>query len=236
MISKHHGAVFVHIPKCGGQSVEQMFLEDLGLDWDNRAPLVLRPNTDPAKGPPRLAHLLARDYVRLGYLTAEDFAAFHKFTIVRDPYKRALSVFNYLSLSAPRSKPLQAVLGTRITKRLLGADPMGLDEVMLDWLPAQFAAGDGDGHTSMFWFIRPQVDYAFDADGAFLVDEVIKLEELNDKVEGLRSRYGLTPPLRHVNKSTATAKTQDFQPQHLDMIERLYAADFEAFGYAKRAR
>ena len=31
MISHEHKTVFIHIPKCGGQSVETCFLDDLGL-------------------------------------------------------------------------------------------------------------------------------------------------------------------------------------------------------------
>ena len=44
MISHNHEYVFVHIPKCGGQSIEHVFLNDLGLEWHNRSPLLLRPN------------------------------------------------------------------------------------------------------------------------------------------------------------------------------------------------
>jgi len=43
MISHKHKTVFVHIPKVAGQSVEQMYLADLGLNWSERAVLLLRP-------------------------------------------------------------------------------------------------------------------------------------------------------------------------------------------------
>ena len=54
VISHEHRCVFVHIPKCAGQSIETVFLEDLGLDWSNRSILLLRPNECPDIGPPRL--------------------------------------------------------------------------------------------------------------------------------------------------------------------------------------
>ena len=63
MISHRHRCVFVHIPKVAGQSIEHVFLGWNGLNWKGRAPLLLRPNEDPRKGPPRLAHLRAQDYV-----------------------------------------------------------------------------------------------------------------------------------------------------------------------------
>ena len=46
MISHKHKTIFVHIPKTGGQSVESVFIEDEGLTWDTRAPLLLRRNDD----------------------------------------------------------------------------------------------------------------------------------------------------------------------------------------------
>ena len=33
MISFPHKTIFIHIPKCAGQSVEETFLNDIGLDW-----------------------------------------------------------------------------------------------------------------------------------------------------------------------------------------------------------
>ena len=68
MISHKHKTVFVHIPKVAGQSVEQMYLADLGLNWSERAVLLLRPKLNTEKGPERLAHLTAAQYTQFGYL------------------------------------------------------------------------------------------------------------------------------------------------------------------------
>lgn len=101
MISHHHKCVFVHIPKCGGQSVETAFLHDIGLDWRRRAPLLLRFNDNPDLGPPRLAHLLARDYVAMGYLPRDMFDSYFKFAVVRNPYRRIVSTYQYLDPKKP---------------------------------------------------------------------------------------------------------------------------------------
>ena len=37
MISLAHQCVFVHIPKCAGQSVETAFLNETSLAWKQRA-------------------------------------------------------------------------------------------------------------------------------------------------------------------------------------------------------
>jgi hypothetical protein len=44
-----------------GRASSKPFLADLGLNWEMKAPLLLRPNDDPQIRPLRLAHLLARD-------------------------------------------------------------------------------------------------------------------------------------------------------------------------------
>jgi hypothetical protein len=46
MISYKRKCVFVHIPKCAGQSIESVFDNDAGLTWENRAPFLLRPNAN----------------------------------------------------------------------------------------------------------------------------------------------------------------------------------------------
>lgn len=97
MLSRPFRTVFVHIPKTAGQSVELVFLEAHGLTWENRGELLLRRNDDPAAGPPRLAHLLAREYVELGYLTQREYDVFLSFAIVRNPIDRIVSAYNFRS-------------------------------------------------------------------------------------------------------------------------------------------
>ncbi|MEX5730248.1 hypothetical protein Ga0609869_003601 [Rhodovulum iodosum] len=103
MISRKHKTIFVHIPKAAGQSVEHVFLQECGLDWDSRAPLLLRRNDDRSQGPTRLAHLYAREYVACGHVTQAEFDSYFKFAIVRNPYDRLLSEYRYRN---PRRTPL----------------------------------------------------------------------------------------------------------------------------------
>ena len=59
MISIKHKTIFIHIPKCAGQSIEYLFLKDLGINWDQRINLLLRSKKFNERGPERLAHLYA---------------------------------------------------------------------------------------------------------------------------------------------------------------------------------
>lgn len=97
MISLAHRTVFVHVPKCGGQSVELAFLRDLGLTWKTRRLLMLATRPQGWGGTnPRLAHLKATEYVRFDYLTSEMWSEFFTFAIVRNPFARVASAYHYL--------------------------------------------------------------------------------------------------------------------------------------------
>lgn len=174
MISNQHRCVFVHIPKCAGQSVETAFLEDLGLTWETRAVLLLRPNESPRIGPPRLAHLIARDYMRHHYLSQDLFDSYVTFTVVRNPWARTVSLYRHLDAN----ESFADFVDTRLSRVL--------------------AAGEADED---FWFFRPQTDYVTDAGGNIIVDRILAFENLGDEFKRLSAEIGLRTPLRHVNKS-----------------------------------
>jgi hypothetical protein len=247
MISHEHRCVFVHIPKCAGQSVEAAFLEDLGLTWETRAVLLLRQNDRPTIGPLRLAHLIARDYTRHHYLSHDLFTCYTTFAVVRNPWARAVSIYRYLDANESFSDFIE----NRLTQSL--------------------AAGEMDTN---FWFFRPQIDYVTDAHGKIIVDRILNFENLGDEFERLSAEIGLKTKLRHVNKSKpgtirrdttaapisryqtlltearrtlATARRRigafnkrttgkswrDFYNEHThSKVAALYADDIERFGYS----
>lgn len=97
VISHRYKCVFVHVPKAGGQSIENVFVDLHGLTWETRAPLLLRPCSDRRFGPRFLAHLTAREYVSCGHLSQSDFDEYFTFAAVRNPWDRVLSTFRYLN-------------------------------------------------------------------------------------------------------------------------------------------
>jgi hypothetical protein len=233
MISEKFECVFVHVPKVAGQSVERVFLELHGLTWDERASLLLRPNAEPALGPPRLAHLTAEEYVACGHLTAEEWGRFFTFSFVRNPWARAVSFYKYIGLH--RHLPF-ATFARRLA-----------DEYWHD----------------RYWFVRPQADFVLGTSGRPQVDFIGRLETIDRDFKTVCRRLGLAPrALPHSNHSStgpfashywtgvhnlipfvAGALRQmrftherytDYYPDAatVDRIGRLYAADVEHFGYA----
>lgn len=228
MISHDHKTVFVHVPKCAGQSVETAFLADVGLTWETRAPLLLRPNDRRELGPPRLAHLIAADYTRCHYLSKELFDSYYRFAIIRDPWSRAVSLYRHLDLNMPFRVFVE------------------------DWLTQQFQRRDWEGN---FWFVRPQADFVM-SEGRLLVDDLVRFEKLSEEFGAAARKSHLRSPLPHANrtidreyrkprsltKRLKAATQKDRRDRHgrwqefydgalAETVGKIYAADVDAFGY-----
>lgn len=205
MISHHHRILFVHIPKCGGQSIEHAFLNALNLTWDNRAPLLLRPRQEGERAPPRLAHLLLQDYVNNCYLSPELYEAYFKFAVVRNPYARLVSFYHYLGID--KHKGLNAFVQEDLASVLNPSHP---------------------NH----WFLRPQVDYLQGPKGMAGLDAIYALEKISEAWPQITEKAGLGDmALPHVNQSRsrgADAK-ETLSPSSKSVIRSVYKADFEAF-------
>lgn len=215
MISHQHKTIFVHIPKCGGTSIDTAFLTDLNLDWSTREALLLRPNNNHLLGPPRLAHLLISEYLKFNYIDEVQFARYYKFALVRSPFSRVISIYNYLNQS------------------------FDLNHFVEKWLRKQFDlveeySKDGHHYEGKYHFVRPQVDFLCDSNGEFLVDDVFRLEEINEHYMEIRAKSGLKSDLPHVNVSkNRRAGIKDLSANNIKTILKLYEKDFVALGYDK---
>ncbi len=205
MISHQHKTIFVHVPKTAGQSIEQVFVDDLGLTWDDREVLNLRFNADRAIGPQRLAHLYADEYVRCGHIERDLWNSYFKFAVVRNPYDRILSEFRY--------------------RRFRKTGP-------LFWF---LRKQHQDEYLDIARHVVPQSRYLFDDNGTCLVDEIIKFEELQDKMPEVFQRiFGGARTLPRRNESTKGHRRitrQQLGAWNRKMIRDRYAEDFARLGY-----
>jgi len=215
LISHHDRCVFVHIPKCAGQSIEMFFLRRVGLDWERRAPFLLRFNDEPTLGPPRLAHLKARQYVENKWMTPAQFDEYFKFAIVRNPWDRLVSFYRYLGYDWRCS----------------------FSRFILYHLPKQFERKN--------WFLCPQSEFVHASDGELLVDFVGRFESLTDDFSAACRRIGISDTeLPHVNDSRKpkpgpmrwlkrrTLPYHDmYDARSAKLVATLYQADVDAFKY-----
>lgn len=229
MISKHHETIFIHIPKVAGQSIETMFLNDLNLNWKQRGELMLRKRKLFERGPYRLAHLRAQEYVDLKYIDEQNFKEYFKFSFVRNPFSRAYSHYKYLGYSKVCSFEcfITKVLEKRINK-------------------------------NHFFFIS-QTDYLYHSNGKLLVDFVGKFENLNEDIKYVIEKARLkNKSLPYVNKSKNEIKRgiskvvknpailahikldnevfsdyrEAYNEKTINKVSKLYKADLKNFGYS----
>jgi hypothetical protein len=230
MICHHKKCVFVHIPKTAGQSIEYVFLNLLDLTWETRAPLLLRRNDRPELGPPRLAHLKASEYVRYKYMSQELFDEYYKFSFVRNPWDRLISIYKHFGFH------YRYEFKTFLMKKF--KDTMWLNKS---------------------WFVGPQSDFVRKEDGSLIVDFIGKFENLQNDFDHVCQQIGLQPTkLPYVNRSKTEAnpslhlkgfttyvwwllrgkhlqgfkRYQDYYDnESKELVAQLYKQDVELFGY-----
>ena len=225
MISHNFRAIFVHVPKTGGQSIDQVFLRLHGLTWKTRGALLLRHNPDPALGPERLAHLKASEYASLGYVDAAVFESYFKFAFVRNPWDRLVSEYHFRRLHAEKS--------------------------FATFVDESFAALDDYSDRSRH--IIPQTEFVTDESGRINVDFIGRFETLAADFARIADRLGLgSVDLGHFNRSgrrgflpgklTArftrrsqpprSTRFEDYYDSRLrERVGEFYAEDIARFGY-----
>lgn len=225
MICRDYNCVFVHIPKTAGQSVEQFFMDLLGLDWEHdREALLLQSNDDPARGTEKLAHLSASEYVECGYLPQQEFSAYFKFSFVRNPWSRILSEYRYRNYF----------------------HHLSFRDFVLNKLPRP-------GWDDQYRHVMPQYDMLHDRQGNLLVDFVGRFESLQQDFDRVCERLGIVvSSLPHRNRSDKKSRdlkrklrnflfmngenrfqnmAEFYDDETREAVTEYYRKDIDTFGY-----
>jgi len=201
MIHPTSRCIFIHIPRTAGNSVNRLF----GIDWQNHQDLAA----------------YARE------LPPDVFARYVKFAIVRNPWERLLSDYNY---QRRKSRPKSS--------KLFLFDETGRRRSFRQWIEAALA--DPFRHAPETWGGRvspgmhrwsPQVDW-ISLDGKIAVDHVLRLERLQTEFFGLQRRLNLPPhalPRRNHKFHLHYSHYYDAATQR--RVGEFYARDIAAFGY-----
>lgn len=238
MVSHKHKCIFVHIPKTAGMSIENSFIKGLNLRLfaGQCHPLLLTYNKDQNYGPQTLAHLSAKDYTKYSYITEKQFTDYFKFTFIRNPYDRILSIYKHFQYH-----------------RYISFDT---------FLEYEFPILE----KNRYYFIKPQYEYIFDINDKKLVDFIGRFESLQkdfDKIfnnmllpigdlekinisktefkkyskgnikfiyNKLKEKPYLLKSLR-ISVEENLIKKEEISNASKQFIETFYKKDFEAFGY-----
>ena len=208
MISHDKKCIFIHIPKCGGTSVEDVIWpKDQGrTEQDLWMGFVTRFENKYQTG--GLQHLLAwqvRDEVG-----RDVFGAYYKFAFVRNPWDRIVSQFAYMQ----QRPDLMDYLGmTSETEFKSYLELIRLKE-HVQWMP--------------------QVQFLLDHDRSVLVDRIGRLEDFNEDCAQIFAVLGLN--LDHLPGHVNRSKRQSFRHYYsdreaVDMVADIFAEDIRFLGY-----
>ena len=203
MISHAHRCIFVHVPRCGGTSIESVLWPGPRTETDLWMGFVSPlHNTYQTGG---LQHLLAEQIRR--EVGSETFDAYHKFAIVRNPWDKAVSQYRHMQ----RRPDLRAFVGMRADDgfrtylRLIARTPH------VQW--------------------RPQHAFVCGEDGTLLVDELGRFETFERDVARIFRRFGFDAEVPHLNASDRGPLGRYYDEETLALVGELYREDVERFSY-----
>jgi chondroitin 4-sulfotransferase 11 len=201
MISHPHRCISVHIPKAAGNSVNEAF----GIGWQDHKDLA-RYETE---------------------LAPAVFADYYKFAVVRNPWDRLLSDYNY---QVRKSRPADTKLHL--------FDERGARRSFAEWTevalsgrePLPAARWGGDVSPGIHRF-SPQLDW-ISLRGGIAVDFVARFERLGEDFQVISRAVGLgRTNLSRRNPRFHFHYSRYYDAATRDLVANYYARDIAAFGY-----
>jgi hypothetical protein len=206
MIFPEHQAIFFHVGRTGGTSVEQMLSPEPRDEKTLDRERLFGP--DPREGI-FLQHATCETTRRL--VGEERFAAYYKLTIVRNPFTRLVSVYYY------NFHRLRRQLGT-FEAYVRALPSMAADRAYLK--------GSHEIAQRHYTHIG----------GDQVVDAILRFEELPGCIEPVRARLGIAAALPATNETRYPSVVKKPTAAHYDagtieVMRRVYAEDFALYGY-----
>lgn len=231
-ISHKYRAIFVHIQRTGGNSIQRIF-EEHDPDLLEAVPIA------PEKLRTKHCHI---SDIQLAVPSAV-FRSYCKFAVVRHPWDRLLSWYRHLT--ADRSDEDAGILFRRdgdpqATAQL--ADLAARHESIGDRVRsavgrlshdfASFVRLPASSEGGLFArFYANQVDY-LSLDGALVMDHVLRFETLSADFARLAAAIGLAGHLPHRNRSPRVSDSAvAADPDTRARLAERYRSDYAAFGY-----
>ncbi|OGT80595.1 MAG: hypothetical protein A3H91_16935 [Gammaproteobacteria bacterium RIFCSPLOWO2_02_FULL_61_13] len=204
MISHEKKCIFIHIPKCGGGSVENLI-----WGWPRRTSdlwmgFVSEYHNKYQTG--GLQHLLGTQ-IRQEFGN-EIFSAYFKFAIVRNPWDRLYSQYHYMKQR-------------RDLREFIGMNEQDDFKRYLELIQRR-------NHVQ--W--EHQCRFICDENGEFLVDFLGRFENFDNDVGVILNRLGMEPrELPRVNRTEHGPYYEAYDAEDIDLVGSLYRDDIRLLAY-----
>ena len=196
------GFLFIHIPKNAGSSLGNI----LGINLPS--------------------HLYLRDFQNR--ILPEHFAALKVIAVVRNPWERFLSLYNYARMDVSyyhnNIDPENSQFGIHEDYQVLK------DASLIECAHLLTQGALKHSHPNTQW--NPQSEWLKNNDGELATAHFLgRLETLNDTISDLEDLIGPLPPLQHVNRSTEQDYHDLLDLETKKIITAYYEEDIDNFKY-----
>ena len=196
-----HNYIFIHVPKSAGTSLA----EALGMPYSNH-------------------HIGLTYKKKLGPRYDQMF----KFCIVRNPWDRFLSLYDYARL--PESYHHSA-LDPKTARHGKHPDFERIKNLSLKDCARLLNQGVFEQRPSLHW--HQQTDWFTDSGGKIIVDYIGRYEELGKTIDHIAKTLNIEINLSHLNRSRSSPVDyrQRIDQETAELIRTYYAKDLKLLGY-----
>jgi len=206
MISHKYKCIYIHIPKCAGTSIsrtlesngERKFEKDLCI-WTQHATAI---------------------QIKKHYVNEEQWNNYFKFAIVRNPFDRIVSSYNW---TCRHLKPCN------FRDRMYFKDFIfrkGKFENILN--PNLIMKRE-----NTYVHIQPSTDFIMDENNKLMIDYVGRFENLKNEWDFICEKLGTKIKLSHLNKYSRDNKEYRdyYNDETREFVSKAYEKDLKIFGY-----
>jgi hypothetical protein len=214
MVSHKYKCIFVHIPKAGGTSIEQLIWpsERDRTESNLWMGFVDKYNNKYQTG--GLQHLFASQIQQ--ELGADVFSEYFKFTMVRNPWDKIVSQFTYMNKRKDLREYIEMKEG--------------------DCFKTYLSLIQKKAHVQ--W--EPQYKFFLDKNGDQIVDFIGRFENFNDEVHNILDSINVktkffnitTKKIPHSKKSIRSNYRDYYDEESREIVSHLYREDIEMLDYS----
>lgn len=214
MIIDKHKCIFIHIPKCAGVSIEYALTNRLYNEVDREREILKQ-------------HATAAQ-VKKYYCSDDDWNNYFKFAIIRNPFDRLLSAFNYLLViglihDGYKEKYIsnwqnRKTINYILFKSFILKGKSSIYEKIMN----RYKYG--------YNHIKPITEYLFN-DGKLMVDFIGRFENLQNDWDVICERIGTKINLPRMNVFTHKNYKECYDEEMIEIVKNRYKNDLELFGY-----
>lgn len=210
-LKKQPKAVFIRCPRTGGTSINKA-LAQIGTPNFRRIDQVKYRFTQ--QGPVSFSHMDYRKLVREGFVSPEFDREAYKFTVVRNPYSRHVSLFAYYKKFGDLHKNTSFETFTHLLADN-AIDDIGLFNV--------------NGMSQS----QPQTRWITDENGEIFLDYVGRFETIQQSFEIITAKLGIQTQLPKINTTQHKPYQEYYTPETAEIVYNYYLQDFKTLDYPK---